>query len=718
MKSDTYKVETKKKNTIIIMGVGAMLALCVFVCAVLGLLLTRSDNGSDSTSSSPPKPPHGGVFLWEGGDCIDLEDQVAQTSNAQPVIVYWMPALDVQQLTFSGGEYTLTPTDDGIYEIKPRNALPPGTYTLQWDDPMNILKSPLETVSYSWSFVVGTGEPGAVGPGQTPEVVETPLPPNSVGSWKIDVIGRTGNIVHVVLENLGSTMEMPTRLQWQWQIVGKVADEEYTYPVRDTFDPSFVPTGYRLVGEVSMENVPEAATDRLLVVDSVRLPIPDTEGVQYPSLTDRSDLRRAGETFEAPTLWAVTPGAMSVNHLGETVIEVTVQNVGGYVQPVDSITIGLLTLEKMYAMQIDLPGSQLEPIEIGTYYFATDEFAAQGPTDVLISYDEATFAVYKLELSQTAFIRSLGAWRVSKVDVGRVPQLALDESGRPHISYSGGEEGLKYAWHDGTGWQIETVVSEGFTSLALDGSGQPHIAYSDSTDRVLKYAQHDGTGWRIETVVSHTAARYISLALDRSGQPHCLWYSNFPGDLKYAWYNGTSWQIETVASDEGGSLSLVLDGADRPHISYNKQDYYDSVLKYSWHDGTAWQIEIVEDSEEKVGWDTSLGLDESGRPHISYCGGGLKYAWHDGTGWQIEMVDSEGGCRGTSLALDGSGQPHIIYSDSTDGVLKYAQYDGTGWRIETIDSGWGEGTLVLDGSGRIHIVYVTADEQLMYAWRE
>ena len=30
MKSDTYKVETKKKTTIIIMGVGAVLALCVF----------------------------------------------------------------------------------------------------------------------------------------------------------------------------------------------------------------------------------------------------------------------------------------------------------------------------------------------------------------------------------------------------------------------------------------------------------------------------------------------------------------------------------------------------------------------------------------------------------------------------------------------------------------------------------------------------------------
>ena len=77
------------------------------------------------------------------------------------------------------------------------------------------------------------------------------------------------------------------------------------------------------------------------------------------------------------------------------------------------------------------------------------------------------------------------------------------------------------------------------TSLALDASGRPHISYLDSTNKDLKYAFYDGSGWQIQTVDSAgEVGEHNSLALDASGQPHISYYDGTFGDagnLKYAW---------------------------------------------------------------------------------------------------------------------------------------------------------------------------------------
>jgi len=53
-------------------------------------------------------------------------------------------------------------------------------------------------------------------------------------------------------------------------------------------------------------------------------------------------------------------------------------------------------------------------------------------------------------------------------------------------------------------WVIENVDSTygSFSSIALDKNNNPHISYRGSWDVGLKYAYHDETGWHMETVDS------------------------------------------------------------------------------------------------------------------------------------------------------------------------------------------------------------------------
>ena len=204
------------------------------------------------------------------------------------------------------------------------------------------------------------------------------------------------------------------------------------------------------------------------------------------------------------------------------------------------------------------------------------------------------------------------------------------------------------------------------TSLDLDQSDFPHVSYYDATSGDLKYAYRNASGWHIETVDSEgDVGEWTSLALDEPGNPHISYHDATKGDLKYAYRNASGWYTETVdsAGFSGGCTgeytSLALDGSGHPHISYRDQRL--RILYAAMSESGGWCCEQVDWSADSQG-PTSLALDELGSPHIGYewapgaVPPGVRYAYKD-TIWHIDVLGIGG--QAPSLALDPNGQPRL-----------------------------------------------------------
>jgi hypothetical protein len=335
---------------------------------------------------------------------------------------------------------------------------------------------------------------------------------------------------------------------------------------------------------------------------------------------------------------------------------------------------------------------------------------------------------------------------------------------------------VAYASLTATGWVTETVdttASEAgdFTSLALDSAGKPVMAYCDFdasqyTCRELRVARRTASGWSItavDTAINRNISD-VSLALDGAGNPHIGFGALQPqapiGEARHVYRVGSAWQQELVGSglpgnillDAGsgvhlayanntlyyasrgaggawtaltvdslesglgaiGAISVVLDVAGRPHLSYE----VDTQVRYAYWTGVSWHVEPV-DSGARPGPTTSLALDSVGRPHISYCGLEvdtcltIEYAHWTGSEWVFESV-----ARGDapSLALDGLDVPHIAYT-ALSGALQYASLAASGWLTETAATSGQNPSLRLDTLGRPHISFRYLGGGVAYAAR-
>jgi hypothetical protein len=275
--------------------------------------------------------------------------------------------------------------------------------------------------------------------------------------------------------------------------------------------------------------------------------------------------------------------------------------------------------------------------------------------------------------------------------------LALGGDGRPRVAYSWHwtfdifeEYGLDFVVRDAAGWQRAVLyqggvwVRIGQPALALDAVGAPQVAsgiYNEvsppggppyTPPYSIVHFLRAGSGWTstaIDDPSYSDAPGRVDLALDSQDNP-VIGYSAPSGNaLKIALRDASGWRYEVVDPAGGGDMSLALDAAGRPRLSYARS----GQLRYATRDPGGWRIVNVAAGSFAH---TSLALDANGYAHISAydsANADLVYAWQDAAGWHVEVVDSQGDVgQGNSLALNAAGQAMISYYDASNGDLKLA----------------------------------------------
>ncbi len=277
--------------------------------------------------------------------------------------------------------------------------------------------------------------------------------------------------------------------------------------------------------------------------------------------------------------------------------------------------------------------------------------------------------------------------------------IAVEDADKVHISYTG-IDGMEYANNTSGGWEAEALdpSSAYASSIVVDGLGDVHIGYVNDYDNGhLYYATNASGEWEMIDLGITDDYSNLSIALDSSESLHIAYTSD---GIRHATNLTGTWVTESVG--EGSDASLALDGSDKIHVSFSRND----DLNYATNISDLWVTAALA-SPGNLGDKTSIALDASERAHISYLddtNGTLKYATNASGAWVVETIGpaSIDGSY-TSIALDGSGGAHICYL-AADSSLGYATKVSGTWTTETVAAnGRAVSSIAVDAAGKVHI---------------
>ncbi|MBK8575461.1 MAG: fibronectin type III domain-containing protein [Elusimicrobia bacterium] len=234
------------------------------------------------------------------------------------------------------------------------------------------------------------------------------------------------------------------------------------------------------------------------------------------------------------------------------------------------------------------------------------------------------------------------SWDITMIDNEISPggdlKIALHSDGKPRIVFYDEEnESLVYIEWTGAKWSKQTIdrcydiSSLSNFDLAVDNNGNPHITYSGvgfHNGPSLKYAVWTGIQWSTQTVDnSHYSGANCSIDLDSKQRPHIVSFNYGSDSLIYAWWDGTIWQLETITKNiYVYSVSLALDAENNPHIGFLCNDNRETFARYAHKSRDVWSVANVK-TGLLMGDYTSIAINSRGRPRIlNQNQGGIRYA--------------------------------------------------------------------------------------------
>jgi hypothetical protein len=312
-------------------------------------------------------------------------------------------------------------------------------------------------------------------------------------------------------------------------------------------------------------------------------------------------------------------------------------------------------------------------------------------------------------------LRSLDATGKSQ-NLGLFTSIAIDKSGNVGIFYMNANLGaLKFIYRNKNTWTIPTYVNYYFrdvgigSSLAIRSDGVPFITYLDATVGFPKFARPYGYVWSKGYVFTSVyGGLYSSVDVGTDDVPRAAFYDITNNDVLYGVYNGVTWNITPIQRTwkVGQYLRMKLDSQNLAHFSYYDATHEDLIYA-SWNVLTSKYYTQTVDWEGTVGWYTDITLNSADIPFISYydaTNGSLKMArkspithtWIPKTIDNIGMLPQAGVGAYSSIGIDNLGRPYVSYYDITHQDLKMAywegDWDGVGtWNISVIDTGGATG---------------------------
>ena len=273
--------------------------------------------------------------------------------------------------------------------------------------------------------------------------------------------------------------------------------------------------------------------------------------------------------------------------------------------------------------------------------------------------------------TQTTYADPVISTIASTGDVGRSPALTTDGSGNWLLAYNDAG-GISYARYDGSAW---TTYSACASSDACDSThglgvgedslgGLHFLSYNEADQQLM----HTRTLWNITTTASVTGQNpsFFAIARDPTTEDlHLTYYRSDGKKLMHKTFNGTDWSDPTVIDDDktytGYSWNgMKIDSDGNLHLSYwswSTSGTDDSWLKYAHFNGTSWSVETLQSimNQNNPTLHTSLDIDSSGNPHISYYdhkNDTLRYTYHNGTAWVDQTLTARRLQRQREVQLD------------------------------------------------------------------
>lgn len=301
-------------------------------------------------------------------------------------------------------------------------------------------------------------------------------------------------------------------------------------------------------------------------------------------------------------------------------------------------------------------------------------------------------------------------WKHSIIDKGTFLAVAVGNDGVSHYLYESETGAITHLAIDPEGKHLasETINFSALGTvngrIAADSHNHLHVALWSSTVG-LQYGFYDGTTWNVQDIPDSSSCAGAYLAVDGSDEPHVASFCGLPGSpgpgvagLYHLALNGSAWSYELVVPQGGGiepgvvpvGIFVTADGA--VHVGYTISAAICEAVKNagSWSENCG--CADVPDS----GGTFSMALDSAARPHFVYNAVanalfvGLDYCYFDGANWNTQTVSTIG--FDGALAIDSFGVAKVVLLEPSKPktmsggptLAVYGKLQGTTWQFQTI----------------------------------